>query len=780
MKILKVIIGIFLIIGAFLILFFLYSDFHVRRQLALGAYEEVAAIYSEPLFVLEGQRIKPEIFSAQLLRRRYQQRDNALNPGEFSVEGDSLFKIVTRPFTAPDGTHNASQVFAYDSLRGQLVSSSQARHMTIEPQVIAPLSSDEVKASRFTALNHMPDHVLKAVLAIEDERFYSHLGIDPQGIARAMYENVKARRIIQGGSTITQQLAKNLFFSPDRTIIRKLREAAAAVSLESRLNKDRILELYLNEVYLGQEGAVAVHGMPEAASVFFGKELKNLNISEAALLAGIIRAPSFYSPRRHLERALSRRNVVLSKMHELGFLDSDTLRDALSYEIKIAPPRFQSRFAAHFSSALRGLLSKKHLNLEAAHRAGLRVYTAIDIDMQACAETALKKGLERLENAHPRLRDKGDLEAGIVAIEPYSGKIKAWQGGRNFGLRQFDHVSQARRQIGSTVKPFVFLTALDGTLNQYRTALPTTILSDRPISIELVTRQKWQPENYDRKFRGDVTLRYALENSLNVPAVELARKAGLQEVAQTVRRFAVAQNVPEVPALALGALDASLLELTAAYSALANNGIYVSPRMFTAAVDNEGVVIASSRIEERRVAAENSVFLITDLLKGALERGTGRSVRREGYLREAAGKTGTSSDSRDSWFVGYTANVATGVWVGFSQSRALNLTGATGALPIWTEFMKCIEPYHEEVPFVAPPGVVFVELDPATGLLAHPSCGAQSIREVFIKGTEPDMSCSDLASKQNHFAQRAPDDNVIEPDGQARRRQRSLWELLFN
>jgi len=768
--------------------FFLYIDKHVQKQLAREFSEDIPAAYSEILRVVPDLPLTPALFKNQLLRRRYQQVDAApKNPGEFFMEG-SYFELISRPFVTPEGRQSLSSYIRYDTSSGFIENqqSPSARVFLLEPQMIAPLGSGDMRASKHADLKKIPSEVHDAVIAIEDERFYSHSGIDLTGIARALLANIRAMRIVQGGSTVTQQLAKNLFFTPEKTLGRKILEAFAALSLERRLSKEEIIELYLNEVYLGQEGSVAIHGVNEAASIFFGKEVTQLTLSESALLAGIIRAPSFYSPKRHPERALQRRDVVLRKMRQLNMIRADQLQKALDSKINIVQERFHRRTAPHYMTQLRREISS-HLNLDAAMRSGLRVYTGLDIDMQACAEKALEEGLTRLEKNYPALtKGKERLEGGLFAMEPHSGKVKAWAGGRDFSRNQFDHVIQARRQMGSTVKPFVYLTALDGALNDYRTAAANTILFDRPMQIQTVSREIWEPKNFDNKFRGEVTLRYALENSLNIPAVEIGQKVGDRAIYRTLDKFRLLRNVSAVPALSLGAADTSLFDLTAAYSALSNGGIYVRPRLFVSALDGGDSRIAASTIHEARLANEDAVYVVNNLLQGALERGTGQSVRRAGYSREAAGKTGTSNDSRDAWFAGFTPNMAAGVWVGYDNNERMNLTGGVAAAPIWAEFMKCIEPYHINLSFVPPRGVVFVDIDPDTGLLADPRCSSRSTKEVFVAGTEPTISCMrerprtayDRGTSPSGVHDR-PHDRRQAPRAREGER-RSLWDMIFN
>lgn len=757
---------------------FFQADYKVKRRLLSRQSSELPAVYSDLYTVGRDSGLPLSTVRSQLLNRRYREVEREVSaPGDFFISANQL-SLYTREFRLPSGTAVSSVKLSYHPEDREILT-SDGRSLEVfylEPQIISYLGSGEQRASNYVPLKEIPKAAIKAVIAVEDERFFYHYGIDPLAIARAMAKNLKAMGIVEGGSTITQQLAKNLLFTPRKTIGRKLLEAFAALSLERHLSKGQILELYLNEVYFGQEGSVAIHGVAEACRTFFGKKLEDISIAEAAMLSGVIKAPSYYSPRKHYERALARGRLVVEKMLELNLIDTAQYAGAMAEKPRVIDSALHQRNAPHFVVALTRELEEE-FNVEAALYSGLSVYTGIDLEMQRCAEQAVSDGILTLEKNNPRLRRKTNpLQAGLVAIEPHSGKIRAWVGSRDYSENQFDHVNQGKRQIGSTIKAFLYLTALDPGLNDYRTATTMSILSDEPMSIKLVTKQEWVPENYDKNFRGDVTLRYALENSLNMPAVYVGQRVGIRSLANTLKNFGVTENPPAVPALALGAADTTLLELTAGYAGLANGGIIVNPRIYVSALDAEGEVLAAGSIEERRVASENAVYVLTNILQGVLERGTGAAVRRLGYKREAAGKTGTSNDTRDAWFEGFTPTLAAGVWVGYDDNSKIGLTGGAAAAPIWTEFMKCAEPYYQDASFIAPPGVVFSSVDSQSGQLATSECPAEStVREVFISGTEPRRPCP---IHGGHLEEQVPDYRKA-ADAAPRRREGSFWDNLF-
>jgi 1A family penicillin-binding protein len=703
-----------------------------------------------------------------LTERRYTEvPSRPSRPGEFSVSEIAL-QIYTRAYT----DHTGDLIPAHKETIPWVEKSEGARRVLVEPQVISYIGAADVRASSFVPLASIPAIVQKAVLSIEDERFYKHFGLDPVSIARAAVRNILAFRLVEGGSTLTQQLAKNLFLSPKRSFSRKFMEIPTALSIEQHMSKQQILELYLNEVYLGQEGAVAIHGMPEAASAFFGKKLEDLKVDEAATLAGMIKAPSLYNPRRFAERAKDRRNTVLAKMHQHGHITDAEWTVARAKPIITVPRQEHRRLAPFFTTALESELSSV-VDLDTALGAGLAVYTGIDLGLQRCAEEAVERGLQTLEASHPRLTKGGRrLEGALVAIEPYSGLIRSWVGGRDFSASQFNRVSQANRQAGSTVKPFLYLTALDGSLNSYKVATTISILEDKPMEFRLKGQKAWNPENYDHDYRGDVTVRYALENSLNMPALYIAERVGLPALKRTVQQFGLSsQDFSAVPSLALGALDTNLLRLTSAYGALANGGIYVEPRLYSSALDADNERLSAPRIRERRVADEAATFVLTNILQGTLDRGTGKAARSKGFTAPAAGKTGTSDHARDAWFIGFTPTLSAGVWVGFDDNAPMNLTGGAAAAPIWGSFMSCAAQYTTGSSFIPPREVTFARIDADTGAIATENCpDGRATQELFVRGTEPNRTCPHHPGNSTRL------EDQVDGEGQ---RDRGFWSRFI-
>ncbi|MCB0352581.1 MAG: transglycosylase domain-containing protein, partial [Bdellovibrionales bacterium] len=619
----------------------------MKRFIAHGRNPRLAAIYGAPV-PLEALTLMPIEDIREILQKRgYRELESIpQQPLEFRLRPEEkLLEIYRAAFVDPYGEEIPAGFFTL-SLGSSQKYQQRSANQYLEPERLSYLSSSEIKTREKISFERLAPDVVNAVIAIEDERFLNHPGIDFLGIARAVYTNVLAGKVVQGGSTITQQLAKNLFFSPERSLKRKLSEALAALSLEFRLSKPEILELYLNSVFFGQEGNVALHGVESASRSYFRKSASDLTLEESALLAGIIQAPSAYSPRRHPDRAKERRNQVLKKLLELGEITSEDFQRASEADVKVFPPATYKRQASYFIDAVRASLPDE-VNMDALAVSGAQLHTGLVPYLQSCAESAIRNQLPALEK---RIGAKPDtLQAALVALEPFSGLVRAYVGGRDYQESQYDRVSLAKRQIGSTIKPFLYLTALDPHLNSYRVAHPRSILSDRPLHIQIPGQPEWSPNNFDNEFRGDVTLRYALEQSLNVPAVYVAQRIGVPALVSTIKRFRLADDPPPVLSLALGTVETSLLKLTSAFGALANEGIYSSPRLFRSVVSPEGEELFSAQFEEQQVGGRGPVFLVTDLLRGVMSRGTGKAAKQISGLSNAAGKTGTSDDRRDAW-----------------------------------------------------------------------------------------------------------------------------------
>jgi penicillin-binding protein 1B len=543
---------------------------------------------------------------------------------------------------------------------------------------------------------------VKAILAVEDERFYRHHGVDPMGILRAMWVNLRTLSYQQGGSTLTQQLVKNFFLSDERTMSRKIPEALMALIAERKYSKDTILENYLNEIYLGQKGSQGIFGVWEAAQFYFAKPLSDLTTGECALLAGLIRAPNRLSPYRSYEAATRRRNVVLAKLLDDQIITRKQYDAALREKLPQHALVKVTNDAPFYVDYLRRELEENYSNAVLT-KEGLRIFSSLDLQLQKIAERSLTEGLNKLEAAHPALRRKGEdsLEGAIVVLRPQTGEIKAMVGGRNYSKSQFNRVFQAKRQPGSVFKPFVYLAALMYGGQSGIKYTPDTIINDSQFTWSYDGRD-WQPSNYRNEYFGAVTFRRALENSLNSATSRVAQDVGIRRVRDIAHRLGIQSSLPAVPSLALGAAEVTPLEVAVAYSTLANGGVRPRPLAVRNVIDQNTKVLEKRDVRSEQVISPQLASIMNDLLKGVLDRGTGAMTRRWGFTRPAAGKTGTTNDYKDAWFVGYTPDLLAVVWVGFDGPSKLNLSGAEAALPIWTDFMKSATATMPVTDFVAP------------------------------------------------------------------------------
>ncbi len=593
-----------------------------------------------------------------------------------------------------------------------------------------------VERRLFVPLGQIPKPLRDAVIATEDARFYSHYGVDPMGIARAVYQNFRRGRIVEGGSTITQQLAKVLFLTPDKSLERKLKEAVLALELERRYSKDRILELYLNQIYFGH----GAFGVEAAARTFYGKGVGELTLPESALLAGLPKAPATYSPFEHLDAAKRRRLVVLGRMVETGLLTPDQAKRAGAAGVALVPAERRRTTGQYYLEYVQQLLEQEY-GADIVFKGGLHVYTTLSPAVQLKAEHALREGLRALETrraaaaavkgapAPPTGVDRP--EGAILALEPQTGYIKAMVGGYDFFKSEFNRAVQARRQPGSAFKPFVYIAALESGLTA------ASVVDDSPIEYPAGKNGKpWRPDNYDRKFRGPITFQQALEESINVAAVKVQEQVGIRRTVDVARRLGVESPLNANLSIALGTSDLTLLELTSAYGALANQGVWMHPTAIRYVLDSKHKLLEENAPQGRQVLSPEVAYVATHMLRGTIERGTGAAAKALG--RPAAAKTGTTNDYSNAWFVGYTPRLATGVWVGYDRPRSLghDETGSRVAVPIWTAFMAEVLRGTPVEDFPTPERVVLVPVDLfASGVCARP------VMMAFVTGTEPKATC---------------------------------------
>ena len=599
-------------------------------------------------------------------------------------------------------------------------------------------------------LRHIPRHLVNATIATEDRSFYQHWGIDLWGIGRAALTDLIHLRRSQGGSTITQQLARNVFLTHERTFDRKLKEIALAIEIERNYSKEQILEMYLNQIYYG-DGA---YGVEAAAKTYFHKEVRELTLGECALLAGLPANPSVYSPRRRPQAARARREKVLRNMLVTRAISQLEYQNSVDAPLGVTPVRYSNDLAPYFVEMVRLHLDEKY-GSNAVYEGGLRVYTTLDLDLQQLAERAIEKQMQALEtelklrarreNFTPPATDSTRaaartpyLQSALVAMDPRTGHIRALVGGRDWNHSNFNRATQALRQPGSAFKPFVYVAAIDNGFH------PTDVIVDEPVSFPGGTNgQPYQPLNYDRRFRGAVTLRYALQQSINIPAIKLLRKVGTSLVASYARRMGIRSPIGQNLSLALGTSEVSLLDLTTAYGVFANRGIRNDPLFILKVEDKNGTVLEKDAPHPVEVLSEETASVMTSMLQSVVDHGTGYPARVRGLTCPAAGKTGTMDEYQDAWFVGFTPGLVAGVWVGYDQKRSIGagMTGARAALPAWTDFMVGATRGRPPEDFPLPVGTTTRDICAETGMLATTACPSVTT-EMFGEGAEPTEYCT--------------------------------------
>jgi penicillin-binding protein 1B len=605
--------------------------------------------------------------------------------------------------------------------------------VVLEPEILTSATDTPGEDYRPVKLADVPLSLVNAVLAAEDHRFFDHGGVDLHGLLRAAWVNLRAGRVAQGGSTITQQLIKNRLLGPQRTFFRKLREAWLAALVDWRYSKEQILQSYLNEIYLGQRGTLAVRGVGAAARVYFHKEVHQLSIGEAAVIAGMARGPNMYSPVLNPERSRQRRDVVLARMRDLGKLSAADHDRARAEPLRAFAAGPAGQRAPYFTDLVRQEVEERFGDASS-------VYTTLDMTLQRFAETAVTRGLDRLEARRPRLRREAAadrLQAVLIALDPATGQIRALVGGRDYNVSQFNRALHARRQPGSAFKPFVYLAALSPHGGDRPSFTPATFVDDSPVTL-MIDGKPWSPRNYEDRYEGSVTVRRALERSLNAATVRVAQAAGLRTVVDTARALGFGDNLQPVPALALGVFEVTPRDLVRAYAPFANGGLLpASVSTVRAIQDEDDQVLVATPEESQRVMEPAQAYLLTSLLQGVVTSGTASGARALGVTGDVAGKTGTTNDARDAWFVGYTPTLLTLVWVGFDDNQPHGLSGAEGAVPIWADFMRQAMETYPSPAFVVPEGITVAQIDSTNGKLATRFCPVVA-REVFLTGSEPE------------------------------------------
>ena len=734
--------------------FYVKYDRIIERRFKGPVFANAAKIYASPQTISVGEKTDLKEIAADLRHAGYSEKSGEAAMGSYHLSGGTL-EIQPGP-----GSYHSPEPATLRVREGKIESitagnGSQLGAYELEPQMVTSLFEGDQRAKRQVVhYNEMPKMLVDAVLAIEDRRFFEHSGVNFVRFAEAAWIDITRQRHEQGGSTITMQLSRGFFLTPEKTMKRKLTEMLIATELEQKFTKQQIFEFYANWVPLGQRGSFAISGFAEASRAYFNKDIKDLTIPEAALLAGIIQGPSWLSPYRHPERALARRNLVLDSMVETHAITKEQADKAKATPLKLAPPNVEASDAPYFVDLVRDTVTGKMPEREMNEQA-YRIYTTLDPDLQRAAAQAVDAGIKLVDEQVTKRRSKRikigkgkyetkvepgpQAQVALVALNPRTGEVLALVGGRNYAFSQLNH-AVAKRPTGSIFKPFVYAaavnTALDGSNPVFT---PASIVPDQPNTFAYGD-QIYEPRNYKEEYHGDVTARYALAMSLNNATVKLAEEVGYDKVADLAKSAGIT-SVKPTPAMALGSYDATPLDMAAAYTVFSNNGLRISPTMVKSVRTASGDPVLDFHSDSKQVLDPRVAYVMTDMMEGVINNGLGFSaVRVRGFSAPAAGKTGSS---HDGWFAGYTSNLLCVVWVGFDDYSDLHLSGAQTAAPIWTEFMKkaaALSRYSEMKPFSQPSGVVDVQLDKLTNLLATPAC-PETYTSAFITGTEPTNTC---------------------------------------
>jgi penicillin-binding protein 1B len=607
--------------------------------------------------------------------------------------------------------------------------------LELEPEEINLFFGPERERRQLVSIQQVPRHLITAVLAIEDARFYQHHGIDLRGMSRAFLMNLRHGAIRQGGSTLTQQLAKNYFLTPEKTLRRKLKEILLAVVMELKYQKDDILEIYLNEIYLGQKGSVAINGVGEAAFFYFGKPVDDLFRAEAAVIAGLIKAPNHYSPYQDSERCRSRRDAVLRAMHAKDWISRTELLADLKIPVKTVGYSVHGKKAPYFVDYLEEQLKELYRS-EDLTSLGLSIYTTLDTQVQQAAEKALVDGLARLERVNPELQRQDPdqrLQGAIVVMQPRTGYVLAMVGGRSYSTSQYNRIVQARRQPGSSFKPFVYVSALD-------TFTPATMLSNQPQTYT-VDGHSWEPQNFEPVTQYTVSFRDALKMSYNLATVDLAMKTGLDQIVEMATRFHFSTPIKPYPSLALGAFEVIPMELARAYCVFPAEGVQPYPLTLKSVAAENGDSLKQKHLQIERLISPAKAYIMNFMLQSVVTEGTARALKNYGIAWPVAGKTGTTNDFKDAWFVGYTPDILALVWVGFDNGDPLHATGSSAALPIWADLMNAIPQYVSEEGFSVPSGVEKRTVCSVTGLQAVKNACPETVDEYFLSENVPTEFC---------------------------------------
>jgi len=709
----------------------LYLDLLVTHQFEGRRWTLPALVYAAPLELYAGLQLPASEVAHELERLHYRPVTQLDRPGTYRVNGARI-DVALRPAHFADEKRDAELLSIFTGAQGvDSLKDAAGRDVPVirlEPLLIGSIFPSHGEDRIVLTPQEVPPLLPAALKAVEDRRFDSHRGVDPQAILRALWVDARAGQIEQGGSTLTQQLVRSYFLSSRQTLGRKIREAIMAVALDAHFTKDDLMNAYINEIFLGQDGNRAIHGFGLASQFYFGKPLAELDLAEVALLVAVVRGPSYYDPRRHPDRVLARRNLVLKELADQQVVTPAQASEAARHPLGVTPRPAGAYYPAYLDFVRRTL--RRDYRDQDLTEAGLSIYTSLEPRAQDEAEHALERELARLDHLKKHSGEPAPLEGAVVVTTPQSGDVIAIVGGRDVGYDGFDRALDARRAMGSLVKPFIYLTALES--GRYNAA---TVVQDEPVDLKLAGGQHWRPENFTHDFNGPVPVARALADSLNLATVGVGLDLGLPKVAGTLQRFGLDRSPQQVPAMLLGAVDVTPLEAAQLYNGLANGGFHNPLRAVRAVIGNDGKAVKAFPLQVTQVATPEAVYQLDRLLTLVMNRGTGRPAR---PLLPAnlvvAGKSGTSSDYRDSWFAGFSGSDLTVVWVGYDDDAPTGFTGSAGALPVWARIMAELGGSSWNAPM--PEGLVDMEIEYATGLRVLPGCSDDRVTVAVPAATQ--------------------------------------------
>ncbi|MCU1285703.1 MAG: Penicillin-binding protein [Acidobacteriales bacterium] len=756
------------VLGIFAVFYIRYQKL-IDQRMSGPVFANASKIYATPRVLTPGFKATRDEVATQLRRAGYSEESEK---GESKLGTYHLVSSGIQIRPGPESFHspeNALIKFHGDTVQAisSLDKGDAISEYELEPQLVTGLFDNQQRSKRrLITYDDMPTSLVNAVIAIEDRRFFQHSGINYWRFLQAGLRDLQSRRRAEGASTLTMQISRGFFLTPEKTYTRKLSEMMIAIELEQRFSKKQIFEFYANQIYMGQRGSFTINGLGEAAQAYLNKDIKNLTLPESAMLAGIIQRPNYFNPYRNKEATITRRNIVLNSMVETGAISRDEADKAKATGLNLSAPNVEASDAPYFVDLVKDNLLQRYTE-EQLNEDGLRIYSSIDPDLQRAAAEAVEVGIKEIDELVKKSRRKkipaktkgGKAEivektgpvpqVALVAMNPETGEVLAMVGGRNYGFSQLNH-AVAKRPTGSIFKPFVFATAVNTALDgQQPVFTPASMVDNTPTTF-FFEDQVYEPRNYENKYNEIVTARFALAHSLNNATVRIAEQVGYNKVAELAQAAGI-KGVKPTPAMALGAYDATPLEMAAAYTAFANKGLRSNPVLITSVRNAQGEVIEDFKTEKKQIMDPRVAYVMTNMMEGVINNGTATAVHARGFTAPAAGKTGTS---HDAWFAGYTSNLLCVVWVGYDDYSDLKQEGNRTAAPIWTEFMKRavkLPAYQDVKPFTPPDGVVNLNLDKVTNRIATATC-PDDYTAAFIAGTEPKETCDQSGDQRGFFS----------------------------